>query len=199
MLTQVTRGTDLPCRRHGSATACSMKNLRPYWSSAIRPSWGVTLVELLIAVAIAGVLLSIVYPSYREYVLRARNTQAISDIQAVSAKIEIYYGSHRSYPGDLDEIGGAPEDPWGTPYEYLVIAEGLGPSITMKSAEKAAPADTGQQRVRKDKNLHPLNSDYDLYSMGADRRSVAPLTAKASDDDIIRARNGAFVGLAKDY
>ena len=54
-------------------------------------------------------------------------------------------------------------------------------------------------KKRKDKSLHPLNSDYDLYSMGPDGRSVSPLTAKASRDDIIRANNGGFIGVAEDY
>jgi len=57
----------------------------------------------------------------------------------------------------------------------------------------------GKGKVRKDHNLVPLNSDYDLYSMGKDGKSVSPLTAKASRDDIVRANNGAFVGLASEY
>jgi general secretion pathway protein G len=75
-------------------------------------------------------------------------------------------------------------DAWGNPYEYLRIA---GPS----------PPNRGQ--LRKDKNLVPINSDFDLYSMGPDGDSKKPLTAKASRDDIIRAADGAFVGAAEDY
>ena len=53
--------------------------------------------------------------------------------------------------------------------------------------------------MRKDHRLVPINSDYDLYSMGKDGRSVSPLTARHSHDDIIRANDGDYVGLAKDY
>jgi general secretion pathway protein G len=35
--------------------------------------------------------------------------------------------------------------------------------------------------------------------MGKDGKSQSPLTAKASRDDIIRANNGQYVGLAADY
>lgn len=35
--------------------------------------------------------------------------------------------------------------------------------------------------------------------MGADGASVSPLTAKSSRDDIVRANNGRFVGLASTY
>jgi general secretion pathway protein G len=47
--------------------------------------------------------------------------------------------------------------------------------------------------------LHPINSDYDLYSIGKDGESVAPLTAKKSWDDVIRAADGAYIGLAKGF
>ncbi len=35
--------------------------------------------------------------------------------------------------------------------------------------------------------------------MGPDGKSVAPLTAKASRDDIVRANDGKFIGEASDY
>jgi general secretion pathway protein G len=53
--------------------------------------------------------------------------------------------------------------------------------------------------ARKNKNLTPLNSDFDLYSMGKDGDSSAPLTAQTSRDDVIRANDGRFLGLASDY
>jgi general secretion pathway protein G len=50
--------------------------------------------------------------------------------------------------------------------------------------------------ARKDRFLVPINSDFDIYSMGRDGQTVAPLTAKKSHDDIIRASDGGFYGLA---
>lgn len=47
--------------------------------------------------------------------------------------------------------------------------------------------------------MNPLNSDFDLYSMGPDGKTATPLTAKASYDDIIRAVDGKFLGLASDF
>ena len=76
------------------------------------------------------------------------------------------------------------KDPWGFDYRYLNFAAD-------------APGVKGQ--IRKDHNLHPLNSEFDLYSVGPDGESRAPLTAKASRDDVIWARDGAFVGIARDY
>ena len=45
----------------------------------------------------------------------------------------------------------------------------------------------------------PINTDFDLYSVGADGRTAAPLTARFSHDDVVRANNGSFIGLAVNY
>ena len=111
-----------------------------------------------------------------------RISEAKVDIFGLEVKINYFQVSHLSYPDTIDDIGGAPLDPWGNPYQYLNVQ-------TVK----------GKGKVRKDHNLVPINSDYDLYSMGKDGRSVSPLTAKHSRDDIIRANDGEYVGLAEDY
>jgi general secretion pathway protein G len=56
---------------------------------------------------------------------------------------------------------------------------------------------TGQ--ARKDRFLVPINSDFDLYSVGPDGDSTPPLNAKNSRDDIIRANDGLFVGPASNF
>jgi general secretion pathway protein G len=75
-------------------------------------------------------------------------------------------------------------DPWGRAYQYLNFS---------------APIAGIQSKIRKDHNLHPLNSEFDLYSMGADGTSAAALTVKVSQDDVIWARDGSFIGLASDF
>ncbi len=57
----------------------------------------------------------------------------------------------------------------------------------------------GQGGARKDRHLHPISSDFDLYSMGKDGDSVKPLTAQKSHDDVIRASDGGYYGLAKNF
>lgn len=53
--------------------------------------------------------------------------------------------------------------------------------------------------ARKDHALHPLNTDFDLYSCGKDGETAKPLTAQKSRDDIIRANDGQYIGLASNY
>jgi general secretion pathway protein G len=104
------------------------------------------------------------------------------DLRDLALRIHHYRAQHGNLPNSLVDLGPPlPKDPWGRDYRFL-------------NFETARPGN-----IRKDHNLHPLNSEFDLYSLGKDGRSVAPLTAKASRDDIIWARDGGFVGLAADY
>ncbi len=58
---------------------------------------------------------------------------------------------------------------------------------------------TNKGSLRKDKFLVPVNTDFDLYSKGRDGKSVAPFTAGASRDDVVRANNGGYFGLVQYY
>jgi general secretion pathway protein G len=144
---------------------------------------GFTFIELMLGVAILGVVVGIAYPSYQQYIEKARVQQAISDIRDIDARVQMYWLDNRAYPVDLNEVGkGSMRDPWGNSYQYADVS-----------------AKSGQGKARKNKNLVPINSDFDLYSMGKDGASMSPLTAKVSRDDIVRASDGRFVGLASDY
>lgn len=148
-------------------------------------SKGFGLLELMITLVIASLLLSLAIPSYDKHVQRAKITKACGDIATLSIQIERFRLKNQDrVPTSLDELGVAiPVDPWGEPYQYLNIAN----------------ADPGNGAFRKDGKLNPLNSDFDLYSMGKDGDSKGPLSAKASLDDIVRANNGAYIGLGANY
>ncbi|MFD2112858.1 prepilin-type N-terminal cleavage/methylation domain-containing protein [Thiorhodococcus fuscus] len=148
-------------------------------------SHGFTLVELMLTVLIVAILTSIAMASYSHLMQKTQFEQAKSDMVQIESAMERFYVANQRYPDDLAELGGGFDsllDPWGNPYQYLNIAK-----------------TKGKGKLRKDHNLVPLNTDYDLYSMGADGRSASPLTAKISRDDIVRANNGGYLGLASDY
>jgi len=58
---------------------------------------GFTLIELMITVAIVGILATIAYPSYSDYVLRGRLVDATNTLAATSARMEQYFQDNRTY------------------------------------------------------------------------------------------------------
>lgn len=144
---------------------------------------GFTLVELMLVVGLIAVLATLAVQAWGGWRDRVRVKQAVDDITAVGVVIDQRLQDTGALPGSLADIGrGGLLDPWGRPYRYLPLN---------------TPANRGH--ARKDHSLVPLNTDYDLYSTGPDGETAAPLTARRSRDDILRANNGRFVGAAANY
>ena len=147
---------------------------------------GFTVLELMLAVAILALLATISIPMYGQFVARANTAQAIADIAIIDMQIERFISNNFRPPDSLADVPGADRvDPWGRPYQFLRIAGNTTPGL--------------RGRLRKDRNLVPINSDYDLYSLGEDGESRPPLTAGLSRDDVVRAADGSFVGAAEDF
>ena len=142
---------------------------------------GFTVIELLAVMAIIGALATIAVPQIQDSIERAKVARAIGDIHALQTELD----GQDTLPDDLSALGRAGMlDPWGNAYVYL------------KFAQKAHGPPQG---ARRDRFLVPINSLYDLYSMGKDGNTVVALTAKASQDDVIRANDGAYIGLASRF
>ena len=146
---------------------------------------GFGLLEIVITVVLAGLLASVAVPAYNQHADRTKVSRALDDISSISAAIVEYRAQNdNALPASLADLETViPVDPWGRPYLYSTIARPAEATVSF----------------RKDKNLNSLNSDYDLYSLGEDGVSKASLSAPASRDDVVRANNGAFIGLGEDY
>ncbi len=140
---------------------------------------GFTLVELMAVVTIIGTIVAMAVPKTHDMIERARVAKAIGDIQAMAIDIQ----SLDTLPDALTVFGPVRLDPWGNPYQY----------------NKFDPDKRVPQGARRDRFLVPINSDFDLYSMGKDGNSVPALTANSSQDDVILANDGGYVGLASKY
>ena len=142
-----------------------------------------TLLEILIVMAIMITLAAMGIPAMADALENAYVAHAIGDIRTLQTEITRYEVQLGKLPDVLQEVGITDLlDPWGNPYQYLNFDNVQG-----------------QGQKRKDKFLVPLNSTYDLYSMGKDGQSSSPLTANASKDDIVRANDGAYIGLGSLY
>jgi general secretion pathway protein G len=142
------------------------------------------MIELLAVMVLIGLLSGLGFGKLRDAIDQAKIVKAITDLKAMS----IALNEREQLPATLAEIGwGGRLDPWGRPYVYA-------PFPPPKGGSKAPPKD-----ARKDRFLVPINSRYDLFSVGKDGGTAAPLTAKASRDDIIVANDGGFIGQAKRF
>jgi general secretion pathway protein G len=148
----------------------------------VRPGRAFTIIELLAVVVVIGALSAIALPRYHDIVERAKIARAIGDLRALETDID----SQDSLPATLAQIGrGGMLDPWGNPYVYFPFPPTNG---------HAPP-----NGARRDRFLVPVNSTYDLYSTGADGKTALAFTANASRDDVVRASDGGYLGLAINY
>jgi general secretion pathway protein G len=151
-----------------------------------RGAAGFTLVELMLVLGAIGILAALALPTYSGYRDRVQSADAATDIGSLAVLAKSYRAEYGRYPAKLSQAmqDVAELDPWGDAYHYLAI-EGVAATVV------------GQ--TRKDKNLVPINSDFDLYSAGPDQETLPPLMADVSRDDIVRASDGAFVGIAEEF
>lgn len=73
--------------------------IKPNLNLAHKAQRGFTLIELMVVVAIVGILASIAMPSYSDYVKRGRAAEATSTLANLRVQIEQYYQDNRTYVG----------------------------------------------------------------------------------------------------
>ncbi len=65
---------------------------------------GFTLIEMMIVVAIVGILAAVAYPSYDEYVKRGNRTEGQAFLSDVGARQERYFSQNNAYITDVANI-----------------------------------------------------------------------------------------------
>lgn len=108
---------------------------------------GFTLIELMIAVAIVGILASIAYPAYTDYTLRANRTEGQRELLRIASLMEQHFLDNRVYTADLTALG-LSNSPFTTENGYYEIAATVTPSATdtfllTATGKKSQVSDTG--------------------------------------------------------
>ena len=88
---------------------------------------GFTLIEIMIAVAIIGILAAIAVPNYLEYVNRARASEATSALSQMRIRMEQYFQDNRTYAGNDAVLCAAPT---GTNTTFFAFSCSVPPSAS---------------------------------------------------------------------
>ncbi len=98
-----------------------------------RRQHGFTLIEIMISVAIVGILMAVALPAYSDYVMRGRLTEAFTALGGAQPSAEQFWSNNRTYVG-FDTSANFPAATTNfsyaisnaTPSSYTITATGLG-------------------------------------------------------------------------
>ncbi|HFB3792718.1 TPA: pilin, partial [Neisseria gonorrhoeae] len=87
---------------------------------------GFTLIELMIVIAIVGILAAVALPAYQDYTARAQVSEAILLAEGQKSAVTEYYLNHGIWPEDNDKAGVASSSSIKGKYvESVTVAKGV--------------------------------------------------------------------------
>jgi general secretion pathway protein G len=119
---------------------------------------GYSLIELVAALLVAGILVGIGNGAYRLAVEDAKTTEALSDLGAIVIEIQKFrMRENGRLPMSLEQIGVDMDDPWGNPYRY----------VEFRALDRMLYTESDDIRIEH-------FEDFDLFSTGPDGRVDGP-------------------------
>ncbi|WP_028110391.1 type IV pilin protein [Ferrimonas futtsuensis] len=77
----------------------------------MKHQWGISLIELMLVVAILGVLLTLALPSYQGQLATGYRSESVAALMKLANLQERYYLHHQTYTDDMTKLGMS-TDPW---------------------------------------------------------------------------------------
>lgn len=106
---------------------------------------GFTLIELMVAVVIVGILAAVAYPSYTSYVQRSRRADAMAVLSSIAQAQERYRSNRSAYASALSDLG--IDDAKVSPH-YTVSIAGIGePASLIGGYQVIAAAKSGSPQA----------------------------------------------------
>lgn len=122
---------------------CTLDSLQHKCYTARNQSKGFSLIELMIAVAIIGIIASIALPSYTEYVKKGRRAAAQSHLMEIAQRQQQYLLDARSYATNLSSLGVATPGDVSSYYNITLATANTPPTFTITATAQGAQASDG--------------------------------------------------------
>ena len=105
---------------------------------------GFTLIELMVAVAIVGILAAIAFPSYGSYVRKSKRATAQAALVDMASKQQAYLLDRRAYSTALADIGFAAPQEVVNAYTFTVVADNAASPMQFTATATPIGAQTAQ-------------------------------------------------------
>ncbi len=107
---------------------------RKILGNGARADGGFSLIELMIVVAIAGILAAIAYPSYQQYALETKRADAHATLLRIATVQEKFFSNNNAYATSTTTLGYAANPATSNDGYWAISITGVGPAAFTLSA-----------------------------------------------------------------
>lgn len=123
----------------------------------MRKQHGFTLIELVITVAVVGILAAIALPSYQQYVIRSKRSAAQAQMMDIANREQQFLLANRSY-ADKAALGYQVPPEVGANYDWTItLGTGAVPGFTVTFTPKGSQASDGNLSLTSEGVKSPSN------------------------------------------
>jgi type IV pilus assembly protein PilE len=139
---------------------------------ALRASRGFTMIELIIVVAIVGILAAVAIPVYSQYMTQTRRVDAIAFLEEVAGEQAQFFSNNNRYAADLEELG----------YGAAATFDSVKGYYTISSAYPNAPSTSSFLLTATPVSGELQDSDTDCASLTLSSNGVKQATGPLGKD-----------------
>jgi type IV pilus assembly protein PilE len=126
---------------------------------------GFTLIELMITVAVIGILAAVAYPSYTDYIRKGKRATAQAAMMDIASREQTYLLDRRTYTDDMAKLGFTTPKEIENDYTFTFVgfdAAASPPTFTVK----ATPSTTLQTKGEQDLTINHLGEKTPASAVG---------------------------------
>ncbi|MBS2029370.1 MAG: prepilin-type N-terminal cleavage/methylation domain-containing protein [Deltaproteobacteria bacterium] len=128
---------------------------------------GFTLIELMIVVAIIGILAAIAIPNFIKFQARSKTGEAKSNLKGYFTAEKAYYQDHDVFCSDMTKVGFNPERGNRYAYDFSIAAFNSGPTLQQDRSASTLDSTTAFSGIQVDTYKYPqLKTTYVANSAG---------------------------------